>query len=389
MYSLKQKSLKIVIWKKRENRTEPKPTRLWSNCLLAVDRQIGPSNQSIQQTVATNPPHLDVSPGFSSTERAIPAVLLRCLLLRAGIEENPGPPKIWICPGCHQRINKTQYSARCRTYYNWHHLNNCLTNINGHYYCNNCPHPSSNSRCLLASAGASQRPTSTSSFNSSARNKPSTSQAVSAGKLNFLQLNCNGIKNKQEEIQQHLINHNIHIAALQESKLTKGSKNPVFREYAIYRKDRGIGRGGGLILLIHNSIPYSIKSLPDVPTIESQAITINASDTDINIINIYIPPQSTCPTGFTASISKFLLIPNVVLLGDVNAHDPLWYSSLEDTRGEALASEIENSGCSTLNLDTPTHLPASGQPSSPDISVDSDTCYKFFISLQLHMLSTL
>ncbi|ESO12175.1 hypothetical protein HELRODRAFT_63068, partial [Helobdella robusta] len=64
---------------------------------------------------------------------------------------------------------------------------------------------------------------------------------------------------------------------------------------------------------------------------------------------------------------------NVVLLGDVNTHDPLWYSSLEDTRGEALASEIENSGCGTVNLDTPTRLPASGQPSSPDISFASDT----------------
>ncbi|ESO00247.1 hypothetical protein HELRODRAFT_176105 [Helobdella robusta] len=214
-------------------------------------------------------------------------------------------------------MNKTQYSARCRTCYNWHHLSNCLTNINGHYYCNNCPHPSSNSSGTSASAGASRRPTSTSSFNSSARNKLSTSQAPFRS----------------------------------ESKLIKGSKNPVFKEYAIYRKDRGIGRGGGLILLIHNSIPYSIKSLPDVSTIESQAIKINASDTDINIINIYIAPQSTCPAG------------------DINAHDPLWNSSLEDTRGETLASEIENSGCGT----TPTRLPASGQPSSPDISVASDT----------------
>ncbi|ESN97898.1 hypothetical protein HELRODRAFT_193130 [Helobdella robusta] len=110
-----------------------------------------------------------------------------------------------------------------KTCYNWHHLSNCLTNINGHYYCNNCPHPSSNSSGTSASAGASRRPTSTSSFNSSACNKPSTSQAVNAGQLNFLQLNCNGIKNNLEEIQQHLINHNIHIAALQESKLTKGS----------------------------------------------------------------------------------------------------------------------------------------------------------------------
>ncbi|ESN97932.1 hypothetical protein HELRODRAFT_177595 [Helobdella robusta] len=98
--------------------------------------------------------------GFFLTERAIPAILLRCLLLRAKIDSNPAP---------------------------------------------------------------------------------------NAGQLNFLQLNCNSIKNKHEVIQQHSIDHNIHIAALQESKLSKSFKTPVFRDYAIYRKDRGNGRGGGLI----------------------------------------------------------------------------------------------------------------------------------------------
>ncbi|ESO12162.1 hypothetical protein HELRODRAFT_158626 [Helobdella robusta] len=63
-----------------------------------------------------------------------------------------------------------------------------------------------------------------------------------------------------------------------------------------------------------------------------------------------------CSSGFTASISTFLDIPNVVVLGDMNAHDTLWYSGLEDLRGEALAWEIENSECGTLNTDNPTHL---------------------------------
>ncbi|ESO06033.1 hypothetical protein HELRODRAFT_160148 [Helobdella robusta] len=75
---------------------------------------------------------------------------------------------------------------------------------------------------------------------------------------------------------------------------------------------------------------------------------------DINIVNIYIPPQSVSPSGFAASISTFLDIPNVAVLGDMNAHVPLWYSGLEDSRGEALAWEIENSECGTLNTDTPT-----------------------------------
>ncbi|KAA0202244.1 hypothetical protein HAZT_HAZT004432 [Hyalella azteca] len=89
-------------------------------------------------------------------------------------------------------------------------------------------------------------------------------------------------------------------------------------------------------------------------------------------MNVYIPPQSSCPPNFRASISH-LLVPNSLILGDLNAHDPLWHSRIQDTRGEELADEIGGSDHGTLNLDTPTWLPTAGQPSSPDLSIASDT----------------
>ncbi|ESO10381.1 hypothetical protein HELRODRAFT_183706 [Helobdella robusta] len=162
----------------------------------------GGANRTVKSDAPTNSCNKTfptwMSTGFLSTGRTIPAILLRCLFLKAEIESNP---------------------TRCRTCYNWHHLNNCTTNINSYYYCNKCPRPSTKSGKSTAPIDTSRRPTSTSASlnNNCLRDKTSTTQATNAGQLNFLQLNCNGIKNKHEEIQQHLIDHNIPIAALQES----------------------------------------------------------------------------------------------------------------------------------------------------------------------------
>ncbi|ESN96755.1 hypothetical protein HELRODRAFT_153467, partial [Helobdella robusta] len=66
-----------------------------------------------------------------------------------------------------------------------------------------------------------------------------------------------------------------------------------------------------------------------------------------------------------ATIAHLLSIPNIILMGDLNAHYSLWYSNIENQRGEALADEIDISDCGTLNQDTPTRLPNNGQPTSP------------------------
>ncbi|ESN96731.1 hypothetical protein HELRODRAFT_189348 [Helobdella robusta] len=260
----------------------------------------------VQQTVATYPPYkTSISRVFSPSEQTIPASLLRCLLLRAGIESNPGPPKIWICPICNMKINKTQYSARCRSCCNWCHLHDCSSDFGGFFICKNCPSPNPRSSSSAASA-MSMRHSQTSSTFKTARiiSHPAYQNTTGfvahfPGQLTFLQWNSNGIKNKKDELQQHLETHKIHIAALQETKLTFRSKEPEFDGYSLYRKDRGLRQS------------------------ESQAIFININNKDLTIINTYIPPQSVCPSHFTASISDLLSNPNTILMGDLNAHDSL------------------------------------------------------------------
>ncbi|ESO12313.1 hypothetical protein HELRODRAFT_158805 [Helobdella robusta] len=99
------------------------------------------------------------------------------------------------------------------------------------------------------------------------------------------------------------------------------SGDPIFNEYVLYRKDRMGGRSGGLLMLIHHSIPFVIMQLPEIDT----------------------------PVHHCASIADYLDIPNLILLGDLNAHDEPWHSSnlrptQRDAGGRAKNSVLESLG---------------------------------------------
>jgi hypothetical protein len=110
---------------------------------------------------------------------------------------------------------------------------------------------------------------------------------------------------------------------------------------------------------------------PPAEPYEYQSIRIPLGTEALTLTNVYIPPSSSCPNDFTPSITQFLQTPCSLVLGDINAHDTLWCSPLQDQRGEMLADEIGMSNFGVLNTDTPTRLPTSGQPTSPDVSLAS------------------
>ena len=279
----------------------------------------------------------------------MPADLLRSLLLRAGIESNPGPQRWWPCTVCHK--NAPNSCIECSTCKNWVHLR-CSgikkANYNwGHWTCPPCSR-SSNPFPLPP--------------------KPTH------GHINIMQWNINGLSGKSSELNDFMIKNDIHVAALQETKLSASSKLPALPGFAIVRQDRS-RHGGGLAFFIHHSIKYSILPVPPGSTTTEQlGITIHLQTTKLELINLYIPPPSSCVEG-TATPIDHLLQPNKdrLVLGDMNGHDSLWYSPISDNRGSLLAENINDSSYGTLNLDSPTRLPVNGQPTSPDITIASSS----------------
>ena len=160
------------------------------------------------------------------------------------------------------------------------------------------------------------------------------------------------------------------VACVQETKLTTGSCTPKFPNYVAIRRDRPAGGGGGGILkLVHQSVEYFETQSPFNDNVtECTVIRVKLLDSFISIANIYVPPQSSCPPGFAASLRP-LLASDSLIVGDINAHNEAWSLGNNDPRGDSLIDEIDAENFVALNNpDIPTRPPSN---SSPDVALAS------------------
>ena len=133
-----------------------------------------------------------------------------------------------------------------------------------------------------------------------------------------------GLRSSATELSDFLTKHRVKVCCLQETKLTADVRVPPFPDYAVVCRDcQAGGRGGGLITLIHHSLQYTVSPPPaDDGVAESLTIKTTIAGFDLSIVNLYIPPQSSCTADYKASIAPFLINDNLVV-GDLNAHNNL------------------------------------------------------------------
>ena len=304
----------------------------------------------------------------------MPASLVRLLLLMAGIESNPGPIS-YFCPVCTKKLRPNATSVKCTKCLEWVHVrksNNCsqitIKQYSSTYICPHClndpfptvPVPITPPSNSTASPPPTPPPDQT--------HQPAPLLPDHNYDLKLLQWNCNGIGNKILELSNFVHTNNIKILVLQETKLTSKSQVPNIPNFTLVRKDRDRDTGGGLAIFIHDSIYFEpVQELLTDNITENLSVKVG----NITISNIYIPPVSSCPTGYSPSITPLLQTTESLVLGDFNAHDTLWHSNINDIRGSKFAEEINHSNLGVLNEENPTRLPTNGQPTSPDISLAS------------------
>ena len=111
-------------------------------------------------------------------------------------------------------------------------------------------------------------------------------------------------------------------------------------------------------MIIRDTILFQAIQLETLDKhLEVQAIELNAHGNNIKIVNTYIPPLSSCDAGHKTSISKVLELDDCIIVGDFNAHIPIWHSKLpEDTKGTNIASEIELSNDAVLSKKSSTRI---------------------------------
>ena len=177
--------------------------------------------------------------------------------------------------------------------------------------------------------------------------------------------NCNGIGNSAAELNCYLNNQNVLVACIQETKLSPNSRLPSFPGFAIIRKDWA-GGGGGLLTLVHHSVQFSELASPINDNVtEIIVIQLSVADSILKVVNVYIPPVSSCPPGFRVSLSP-LLVANTIVLGDVNGHDEEWSLGASDARGDHLADEADS--CQFTILNNPDIATRPSSNSSPDVA---------------------
>ena len=141
--------------------------------------------------------------------------------------------------------------------------------------------------------------------------------------LRLMQCNAKGISGKITELLTFLHNNNVNIAAIQETKLTYKTKPHKTQGWAAERLDRHKNKGGGLLMLIKDTIPFvdNTAALPQSADshLEQRGISITMPNRQqLHIHNICIPPCSSCSAGHNASIAHLLSNNEMSLIvGDI------------------------------------------------------------------------
>ena len=135
--------------------------------------------------------------------------------------------------------------------------------------------------------------------------------------------------------------------------------------YSCIRRDRTEPKGG-LAIFIRDGIKHTVHEPP--ADIECQAVSINTSAGQINVVNVYIPPErSNTPTQLD-SLFKF---SNDIIVGDMNARNQLWRADSDDTRGQLLEHKIAAHNYVILNTGQGTRQSLTGSVSHIDVSLAS------------------
>lgn len=85
------------------------------------------------------------------------------------------------------------------------------------------------------------------------------------------------------------------IAALQETKLTPSSKISTANHSLVRRDREKCGIDGGIAFLIN----YITST--NTPHIDQQEVTTTPGSTQIRLVNVYIPPTKSSPSGSSTS----------------------------------------------------------------------------------------
>ena len=199
----------------------------------------------------------------------------------------------------------------------------------------------------------------------------------------LLQWNCRGLVSNWAESKMFFLLIAPIVIALQETWfLPTDPYNFSLFNYSLYRYDETDGerRHGGVALYINNDFVHDQITLNT--TLQAVACTIRMNGREMDICSIYLPPNienSTLERKLNHLISQFK--HPFLLLGDFNAHNPMWgrNSNNTDPRGDIIEHFLDMHQLVLLNKGDNTHFSmAHYSESAIDLSICSSQISSLF-----------
>ena len=180
-----------------------------------------------------------------------------------------------------------------------------------------------------------------------------------------MQWNIRGLRSNYEELKLLLNKTSTSVVALQDCKLGEEQLSP--RGYALLK---GNCPAGEAALLINQRVVHTELTLNSTLHAVAATVTLNKTFT---ICSIYLTPGETITKLSLENLIDQLPRP-FLLLGDFNAHSPVWGDYRRDGRGKLIESILQDNDLILLNSKSPTFLhSAYNSTSAIDLSVASPT----------------
>jgi len=195
-----------------------------------------------------------------------------------------------------------------------------------------------------------------------------TTPGVVQNTITILQWNANGVLHRLAELKNYIASQKYppDVICIQETHL-KQEKKLSIQQYNTERRDRKDGeKGGGVATLVKRHLVYTV--LHETADMEELTLKIKFRNQDITIANIYNPPGNKLEESKLHQIVKQT---NVILLGDLNAHSPVFGGKQTNAEGVVLDKIIDDNDLAVLNDGSGTYLKRDGTLSCIDVTIAS------------------
>lgn len=178
---------------------------------------------------------------------------------------------------------------------------------------------------------------------------------------NIIQWNCRGLRTRREEMELLIHKYSPVALCIQETKLSDNIQHKqTFSNHSCYYTSTENGSGGVGIIVKNSFLQRQISINTDLQAV---AVSVTIDKKAYTLCSLYIPPSSYLDQSQLDDLKDQLPSPYIIM-GDFNAHNPMWSSSYTNSKGTILQNFIVENDLILFNNKYPTHYDDYHQSSS-------------------------